>query len=103
MAAYRTGKTSKENKTEILVEVKAELELPNRRGNVKRDKGLEFYLLGSSIRLPNGGTSYALTKLCWREELLRKGVVLQSKGRMETKRLKWVFGAPYGLALRPNR
>jgi len=35
VAACGTKKATKENETEILVEVKAELELPNRRGNVK--------------------------------------------------------------------
>jgi len=35
VAACGTGKASKKNETEILVKVKAELELPNRRENVK--------------------------------------------------------------------
>jgi len=35
VAACGTGKATKENETEIISDVKAELELPNRRGNIK--------------------------------------------------------------------
>ena len=49
MAAYGSGKACKENETEILAKVKAELELQNRRANMKKNKGLEFYLLRSRV------------------------------------------------------
>jgi len=39
VAACGTGKTTKENETEILAEFQAEIELPNRMGNVK---GIRF-------------------------------------------------------------
>jgi len=35
VVACGTGKATKENETEIVFEVKAELELPKRRGNIK--------------------------------------------------------------------
>jgi len=35
MIAYKPGKTSKENETKTLAEVKAELKLPNRRETKK--------------------------------------------------------------------
>jgi len=43
-----------------------------------------------------------LTKLYWRKERVRKGVVLQSECRMETKRQEGGLGAPYELALGPT-
>jgi len=103
VAAYGSGKACKENETEILAKVKAELELQNRRANMKKNKGLEFYLLRSRVWLPNEGTGCAIAELCWRKERLRKGVVLQNESRMQTKRLEGgLWGHPMGWPLGPT-
>jgi len=68
VAACGTRKTTKENETKIPAEFQVENRVSKQNGKHKRNKGLKFYLLGSRVQLPNGGTSSNPSKALKREK-----------------------------------